>query len=81
MAFIAWDFGPWSCVTPMPAPASPGMESDDPRAQVRQRRLRALIAELIPKVRRLNPHWSDEEVIEMAESMAELRLLDEEMDR
>jgi hypothetical protein len=29
----------------------------------------------------LNPRWSDEEIIEAAESMATLCLLDEEMDR
>ena len=54
---------------------------DDPRARVREQRLDALFDELLPRVRRLNPHWSDDEVIEMAESMAELRLLDEEMGR
>ena len=32
-----------------------------------------------PKVRRLNQHWSDDEIFEIAESMAELRLLDEEL--
>jgi hypothetical protein len=56
-----------------------GMESDDPTARVRARRRRALIDELLPKVRRLNPHWSDHQVLEMAESMAEVRLLDEEL--
>jgi len=30
-------------------------------------------------VRRLNQHWSDDEIFEIAESMAELRLLDEEI--
>lgn len=54
---------------------------DDPRARVREQRIDALVDELLPRVRRLNPHWSDDEVIEMAESMAELRLLDEEMGR
>lgn len=56
------------------------MESDDPIARVRARRLRALVDELLPKLRRLNPQWSDEEILDTAESMAELRLLDEEMD-
>jgi hypothetical protein len=55
------------------------MESDDPTARVRVQRRRALIDELLPKVRRLNPHWPDHQVLEMAESMAELRLLDEEI--
>ena len=55
------------------------MNTDDPRARVRERRRRAYIDELIPRVRRLNPHWTDDEVIEMAESMADVRLLDEEI--
>ena len=54
---------------------------DDPRARVREQRIDALVDELLPRVRRLNPHWSDDEVIEMAESMAEMRLLDEELGR
>jgi hypothetical protein len=55
------------------------MESDDdPMAKMRERRFRALVDELLPKVRRLNPHWTDDEVLELAESMAQLRLLDEE---
>jgi hypothetical protein len=57
-----------------------GMESDDdPLAKVRERRFRALVDELLPKVRRLNPTMPDNQVLEMAESMAELRLLDEEI--
>jgi hypothetical protein len=52
---------------------------DDPTARVREQRLRAYVDELLPKVRRLNPLWPDEDVLEMAESMAELRLLDEEI--
>lgn len=54
---------------------------DDPTVKVRDQRRLALIDEFIPRIRRLNPLWSDDEVIEMAESMAELRLLDEELDR
>ena len=56
-----------------------GMEPDDPMARVREQRRRALVSELMPRVRRLNPHWSDEEILEMAESMAEFRLLNEEI--
>lgn len=55
------------------------MERDDPMARVRERRRRALVDELLPKLRRLNPQWSDEEILDTAESMAELRLLDEEI--
>jgi hypothetical protein len=52
---------------------------DDPTAKVRARRHRQLVDDLIPKLRRLNPLWSDEEIVDTAESMAELRLLDEEI--
>jgi hypothetical protein len=52
---------------------------EDPTARVREQRYKALISELLPKVRRLNPLWSDDEVLDAAESMAELRLLDEEI--
>ena len=52
---------------------------EDPTAGVRERRFQELVAELLPKVRRLNPMMPDDQVLEMAESMAELRLLDEEM--
>jgi len=55
------------------------MEQDNPMARVRERRLKALIEELLPKVRRLNPTMPDDQVFELVESMAELRLLDEEM--
>ena len=55
------------------------MENDDPMARVRERRLRAIVDELLPKLKRLNPQWSDEEILDTAESMAELRLLDEEI--
>jgi len=44
-------------------------------ARVRERRCRALVDELLPKVRRLNPTMPDDQVLEMAESMADLRLL------
>ena len=37
------------------------------------------VDELLPKVRQLNPRRSDEDFLETAESMAELRLLDEEI--
>ena len=74
MGFQSSDFDPWPMPwTPLARPW--GMDSEDPVAKVRA----ALISDLLPKVRRLNPHWSDDEVLEMAESMAELRLLDEEL--
>jgi hypothetical protein len=37
------------------------------------------VHELLPEVRRLNPQCLDEDVLEMAESIATPRLLDEEM--
>jgi hypothetical protein len=46
---------------------------------VRKQRFDALVEQLVPQVRRLNPNWTDEEVLESAESMAQLRLLDEEI--
>ena len=52
---------------------------EDPTARVRERRLQGLVSDLLPKVRRLNPTMPDDQVLEMAESMAELRLLDEEI--
>ena len=57
-----------------------GMEPDNPMARVRARRRKALVDELLPTVRRLNPTMPDDQVLEMAESMAELRLFDEEME-
>ncbi|HKH93686.1 MAG TPA: hypothetical protein VKA54_17920 [Gemmatimonadaceae bacterium] len=80
MGLICWDVHCW------PVPRAPvarplGMESDDdPLAKVRERRFRALVDELLPQVRRFNPTMPDDQVLEMAESMAELRLLNEEMD-
>lgn len=55
------------------------MEPDDPMARVRERRRKALVDELLPKVRRLNPTMPDDQILELAESMAEFRLLDEEL--
>jgi hypothetical protein len=48
-------------------------------ARVRERRFRALVDELLPKLRRLNPTRPDDQLLELAESMANLRLLDEEL--
>lgn len=78
MSFCSWDFGY------RPVPRSPvarplDMEPDDPIGRVREQRLRALVDELLTLVRRLNPTLPDDQVLEMAESMAELRMLDEEM--
>jgi hypothetical protein len=55
------------------------VESEDPTAHVRERRFKALVDELLRQVRRFNPTMTDDQVLEMAESMAEFRLLDEEI--
>jgi hypothetical protein len=78
MGFISWEFDGWP-VTPSPLRRPLGMEPDNPMARVRARRFQALVDELLPKVRRLNPTMPDDQVLEMAESMAELRLLDAEI--
>ena len=74
-----WDFDYWQ--VPKAPVARPFRLDplDDPRTRVRAQRLRAMIEELIPKVRRLNATMPEDQVIEMADSMAELRLLDEEI--
>jgi hypothetical protein len=79
-SYISWGFDlwPWD-VTASTGQRPQGMEPDDPMARVRERRFRALVDELLPKVRRLNPMLPDDQVLEMAESMAEFRLLDEEI--
>lgn len=81
MSFVSWDFGRGPL-----APQAGGLRAestmeinDDPTARVRERRFNALVDELLPRVRRLNPGMPDDQVLEMAESMAEFRLLDEEM--
>ena len=58
-------------------PSSPKNMEDDLRLRRRAARRRAYIDELLPMVR-LNPLWSDDEALELAESMAEMRMLDEE---
>jgi hypothetical protein len=50
------------------------MDPDDRLARVREQRRQALISELIPMLRRLNPRWSDDEILEAAQRMAELRV-------
>jgi hypothetical protein len=67
-----------------PVPRAPlarplGMKPDDPLQRVRHRRRRELVGELLPKLKGLNPLWSDEEILDTVEIMAELRLLDEEI--
>lgn len=47
----------------------------------RAERLAALRADLLPRIRLLNPDWSDEAVATVAARMAEYRLADEETGR
>src|SRR5918993_1658408 len=44
---------------------------DDPTTSVREQRFRRLVDEQLPRLRRLNPRWSGEEILDRAESMAE----------
>lgn len=54
-------------------------EAFDPLAGIRTERFRALVAELIPRIRRVSPGLSDVELAAAAERMAEYRLADEEL--
>ena len=50
---------------------------DDPTSRVRKQRDRALVDELLPKLRWLNPMMPEDQVLELAESMVQVQLLDE----
>jgi hypothetical protein len=52
-------------------------ESYDPLTEVRAERFRALVAELMPKIRRVSPDLTDAQVLAAAELMAQYRLADE----
>jgi hypothetical protein len=66
-------------VTPTSLRRPPVMEPNDPIEKVREQRFRRLVDALLPQVRRLNPTMPDDQVLEMAESMAELRLREDEV--
>jgi hypothetical protein len=54
------------------------MPSDyDPLTEVGAERFRALVTELMPKIRRVSPTLTDEQVLAAAELMARYRLADE----
>lgn len=53
----------------------------DPLTDVRADRFRALVAELMPKIRRVSPELSDAQVVAAAELMARYRLADETLGR
>lgn len=54
-------------------------EAFDPLTGVRAERFRALVAELMPKIRRVSPDLTDEQLRAAAELMAQYRLADEEL--
>lgn len=54
-------------------------EAYDPLTAVRAKRFRALVAELMPKIRRVTPDLTEEQLVAAAELMAEYRLADEEL--
>jgi hypothetical protein len=56
-------------------------ESFDALKRARAERYKALVAELLPKIRRLSPQLSEASLRAAAERMAEYRLTDEELGR
>lgn len=56
-------------------------EDYDPLTGVRAERFRALVAELMPKIRRVSPDLSDAQLVAAAELMARYRLTDETFGR
>ena len=63
-------------------PGEIGMdETRDVLTSVRTARFHALVAELIPKIRRLGPELSDQALIETAERLADHRLASEGLGR
>ena len=54
-------------------------EAFEPLDEARAARFRALVAELIPKIRRVSPTLTDAQVRSAAELMAEYRLADDEL--
>lgn len=58
-----------------------GMDFGDVTARVREQRFQTLVSDLLPRLRRINAMMDDESILELAESIAELKLLDEELPR
>ena len=54
-------------------------EALDPLTQSRAERYLAMVAELMPKIRRVSPALTDAQLVAAAELMAEYRLADEEL--
>jgi hypothetical protein len=51
----------------------------DPLTDIRAERYRALVEELMPKIKRVTPDLTDEQLRAAAELMAQYRLADEEL--
>ena len=51
----------------------------DPLTDARADRFRSLVEELMPKIRRVSPNLTEEQLRAAAELMAEYRLADEEL--
>ena len=51
----------------------------DPLTEVRAERFRALVAELMPKIRRVSPELTEAQLRAAAELMAQYRLADDEL--
>ena len=56
-------------------------EALDPLTEVRAERFRALVAELMPKIRRVSPELTEAQLRAAAELMAQYRLADDELGR
>jgi hypothetical protein len=54
-------------------------EASDPVTEVTAERFRALVAELMPKIRRVSPTLTEAQLRAAAELMAEYRLADDEL--
>jgi hypothetical protein len=54
-------------------------KASGPLTDVRAERYRALVDELMPKIRRVTPNLTDEQLRAAAELMAQYRLADEEL--
>lgn len=56
-------------------------EALDPLTEVRAERFRALVDELMPKIRRVSPELTEAQLRAAAELMAQYRLADDELGR
>jgi hypothetical protein len=54
-------------------------EAFDPLTEARAERFRALVAELMPKIRRVSPTLTEAQLRSAAELMAQYRLADDEL--